>query len=893
VPLRARQTATLRRAPSAGFACAGREIERVSPMGLRSRACLDNYGRIVVVETPGLLPVVLAYDGPLGALTRVTQGSREVRYAYDVAGRPTPYVQRATAQLATGDLEAALTRDPAGWVSGSSLRAGAGPIAWSIVLERDARGDVVGMTLPHREEHGLAWTALGALRRYAPPWPGAETVGLEAPGTLATREADYDPLHRPERSTLYGIDASGAQTQEDVGFDYDPLHGTLTSVRLPDGRSISAGWDVAALDASREPVAPATGRLEWLSGPDAVDLALSYDGPFLETQTWSETEIPDVTDVGSVSRTIDAYGEVSAVWTCLGSQQCPPPGGLPLPSAHLVGYGRNEDGQLTRAGAMIVDPRAVPSVASIDHWERVTTLGEATTREVFDRHGALSQITATASDGTVLFTWRAVARDELGRLTEETDSRDTRRYAYEVSGNLRSVTDASGNPLADYTYDANGNRLSASYAPRGPGARDFAGMRRLGAEPGAVTYDRQDRLTRYSDCTFEHDAAGNRTVQVCDGMTGSLVGDVTLEHDRLGNLRSVSDVDRSGPGTPGLVRVAYQVDALGRRVRRQVWRDGIEQASEERRWLWLDALRPSAELDDSGALRWLFVWGTRPNLPDYAVRFTGGSASAVYRLVGDGRGSLRVVIDAASGALVETHDYDPFGVELPPRRPGPDFGRLELPFRFAGGMWDPLTHLVRFGARDYDPVTGRWVQRDPILFAGRDTNLYQYCGADPVNRIDPRGTDDEMGLTHIDDLPYLWWSVVWSGIPNVLGTVVGVAGSGSDAATGRNNTLEFYDNSIANMAVPGGAITFGHVICYGADSPSDDLRKHELAHVEQADVLGPVYLQAHLAAQVWSQAISTVAGPRSGGPGAHSSYSAYNPLEWGPYSSPPTPWAWW
>jgi hypothetical protein len=47
--------------------------------------------------------------------------------------------------------------------------------------------------------------------------------------------------------------------------------------------------------------------------------------------------------------------------------------------------------------------------------------------------------------------------------------------------------------------------------------------------------------------------------------------------------------------------------------------------------------------------------------------------------------------------------------------------------------------LVRFGARDYDPAIGRWTARDPIDFAGGDTNLYGYVGNDPVNQVDPLG----------------------------------------------------------------------------------------------------------------------------------------------------------
>ncbi len=62
------------------------------------------------------------------------------------------------------------------------------------------------------------------------------------------------------------------------------------------------------------------------------------------------------------------------------------------------------------------------------------------------------------------------------------------------------------------------------------------------------------------------------------------------------------------------------------------------------------------------------------------------------------------------------------------------------PFGFAGGLYDGETKLVRFGARDYDAVTGRWTTKDPIGFAGGDTNLYGYILQDPVNYTDEGGT---------------------------------------------------------------------------------------------------------------------------------------------------------
>src|SRR5262249_37350920 len=62
-----------------------------------------------------------------------------------------------------------------------------------------------------------------------------------------------------------------------------------------------------------------------------------------------------------------------------------------------------------------------------------------------------------------------------------------------------------------------------------------------------------------------------------------------------------------------------------------------------------------------------------------------------------------------------------------------------LAIGFAGGLRDPLTGLVHFGVRDYDPLVGRWVARDPVFYAGGSANLFQYVGNDPINHVDPTG----------------------------------------------------------------------------------------------------------------------------------------------------------
>jgi len=101
-----------------------------------------------------------------------------------------------------------------------------------------------------------------------------------------------------------------------------------------------------------------------------------------------------------------------------------------------------------------------------------------------------------------------------------------------------------------------------------------------------------------------------------------------------------------------------------------------------------------------------------------------------YYIVYDQVGTLRAVIDAA-GNIVKQMDYNSFGNIIADTNPS-----FTVPFGFAGGLHDWDTKLVRFGARDYDPSIGRWTAKDPIDFAGGDTNLYENVSNNPVNAID-------------------------------------------------------------------------------------------------------------------------------------------------------------
>jgi RHS repeat-associated protein len=100
-------------------------------------------------------------------------------------------------------------------------------------------------------------------------------------------------------------------------------------------------------------------------------------------------------------------------------------------------------------------------------------------------------------------------------------------------------------------------------------------------------------------------------------------------------------------------------------------------------------------------------------------------------------------------------------------------------------LYDRDTKLIHFGFREYNPFIGRWTAKDPILFAGGDSNLYGYVLGDPVGGIDPEG---------------LW-------IPQLIGAIFGAGFEIYNQAT--NNTLDWGSKSVSKILISAGTGALG------------------------------------------------------------------------------------
>ena len=261
------------------------------------------------------------------------------------------------------------------------------------------------------------------------------------------------------------------------------------------------------------------------------------------------------------------------------------------------------------------------------------------------------------------------------------------------------------------SYDSNGNILT---------------LKRTGEDGSSVNnltyhYDR-NRFTCLSDGDFQsqnytYDADGNMTF---DGRTG-----MALFWNELGLVEKVCKNDT--------VLVNYSYLADGTKVS-ALNRDGDG-------LLYLGSLiykktGSSISLESARFAGGRFVAREAAD---------GGKAMVPMFHVTDHLGSVRAVVDGVSGEVVETNDYYPFG-----SRWNTATNLTDQTNRFRYNSKEEQSSLyptavrnaisyIDYGARQYDPVLGRWFAQDPLSEKYYGISPYAFCAGNPVKYLDPDG----------------------------------------------------------------------------------------------------------------------------------------------------------
>jgi RHS repeat-associated protein len=167
--------------------------------------------------------------------------------------------------------------------------------------------------------------------------------------------------------------------------------------------------------------------------------------------------------------------------------------------------------------------------------------------------------------------------------------------------------------------------------------------------------------------------------------------------------------------------------------------------------------------------------------PVAMINVSGGNETWYYYYA-DVLGSIRLITNS-SGVVVESYTYDVYGQPRIMTSAGTDVNWLTEDvttgqtsavgnrLMFTARDWDSTTGLYYYRARDYSPTLGRFLQPDPVGYAD-SMNLYQYCGNNPVNWIDPWGL--------ATDVPWYTrlWNWFWGNAPEEIAQEVAEQGAG-------------------------------------------------------------------------------------------------------------------
>ena len=578
------------------------------------------------------------------------------------------------------------------------------------------------------------------LRQYEASTP---TGGYDATRYTYTPAGDLEQIIDPAGNTWrYHYDLRGRQ----IGSE-DPDKGTSTMAydnadqltSTTDARNITLSHTYDSLGRKTGTFLDGTKLSEWvydvaLFGKGQLASSTRYvNGNAYTSSVYSYTALNQPTEV---SVTIpQAEGPLAGTYTwhgnygwdgSLSGETYPAAGGLPTETVNYVldDWGRPQSSSGTYNGT--VELVTDTSYTRYGEPQRLQ-LGEGTKR---------SWLSYYYEDHTRRLT-RTIVDAELPHPMQS----DV-HYTYDPAGNITSIADTPQDQPADiqcFDYD-HLRRLTEAWTPTtdcasGPATNQLGG-------PAPYWH------------TYTYDKVGNRRTETQHAATGDITRAYAYPAAGQPHPHTLTSITT----TPSGATETFAYNETGDTTRRT--KPGIDETltwdpeghlatatknGQTTSFIYTPDGQRLLRKDPSGTTLYLNNQEIRLNAGSTSPTCTryytfGGQTVAVRQgskltwLANDHQASPQIAIDAQTLQVTRRRQL-PFGA---PRGPLPSWPGQR---GFVGGSHDPSTGLTHLGAREYDPVIGRFISVDPIIDPTdpQQINGYTYSNNSPITWSDPTG----------------------------------------------------------------------------------------------------------------------------------------------------------